>query len=58
MKNQYGRWISLLGIPPLTIIFIPFMLVSMFIQIFKVGRRESRLANNPKVNKAFIGSWF
>ena len=58
MKNQYGKWISLLGIPPLTIIFIPFMLVSMFMQRFKVARRERRLANNPNVNKSFIGSWF
>ena len=58
MKNQYGRWISLLGIPPLTIIFMPFMLISMFIQRYKVARRERRLANNPNVNRSFIGSWF
>jgi multidrug efflux pump len=58
MKNQYGKWISLLGIPPLTIILIFFILASMIIQRIKVARRDRKLRTSATVNKAFIGSWF
>lgn len=60
MRNMYGgKWISFLGIPPLTILFIPLMLVTMIVQIYKVGRRRRKLAGKKeKVNEAFLGSWF
>ncbi|MFL5786898.1 MAG: efflux RND transporter permease subunit, partial [Flavisolibacter sp.] len=59
MRNQFGgKWISLLGIPPLTIVFIPLMVWSLIAQKIKVARRERKLANNPNVNKSFTGSWF
>ncbi|HTF31924.1 MAG TPA: efflux RND transporter permease subunit, partial [Flavitalea sp.] len=59
MRNMFGgRWISMLGIPPLTFIFIPLMLVAMIAQGFKRRRRRRRLQNNDRVNEAFIGSWF
>ncbi|HEU0065519.1 MAG TPA: efflux RND transporter permease subunit, partial [Flavisolibacter sp.] len=58
MKNQYGRWISLLGIPPFTIILIFFILYSMIRQRIKVAHRERKLRTSATVNKSFIGSWF
>ena len=60
MRNMFGgKWISFMGIPPLTLAFIPLMLVTMFRQNYKVARRRRKLAGKKeKVNEAFLGSWF
>jgi multidrug efflux pump subunit AcrB len=60
MRNMYGgKWVSFAGIPPLTLVFIPMMLVTMVIHQYKVRRRRRKLAGKKeKVNEAFIGSWF
>jgi multidrug efflux pump len=60
MRKMYGgKWISFMGIPPLTLVFIPLMLVTMGAQIYKVRHRRRKLAGKKeKVNEAFIGSWF
>jgi multidrug efflux pump len=58
MRNMFGgKWISFLGIPPLTIIFIPLMFAAMIRQRSKVRRRRKRLQSNPNVNNSFLGSW-
>jgi multidrug efflux pump subunit AcrB len=58
MRNMYGgKWISFLGIPPLTILFIPLMFGAMVRQRIKVRRRRRKLQSNPNVNSAFVGSW-
>jgi multidrug efflux pump subunit AcrB len=58
MRRMFGgRWISFLGIPPLTIIFIPLMFAAMIRQRIKVKRRANKMRSNPNVNNAFIGSW-
>jgi multidrug efflux pump len=58
MRNMFGgKWISFLGIPPLTIIFIPLMFVAMIRQRRNVRRRRKKLQSDPNVNNAFIGSW-
>jgi multidrug efflux pump subunit AcrB len=57
MRRQFGgKWISLLGIPPLTILFIPLMFVTMFIHRAQVTRRKRKLGN--KVGEKWTGSWF
>jgi multidrug efflux pump len=57
MRRQYGgKWISMMGIPPLTFIFMPLMLVTMFIQKAKVARRKRKFAN--KYDERWTGSWF
>jgi multidrug efflux pump len=57
MRRQFGgRWISIMGIPPLTLLFIPLMFVTMFIHNAKVRRRKRILGN--KVGMRWIGSWF
>ena len=60
MQKMYGgKWISFLGIPPLTVAFIPLMFITMAEQRRRVRRRKRRLADKTdKINKAFIGSWF
>jgi len=58
MRSMFGgKWISFLGIPPLIFLFMPLMLVVMFVQRAKVNRRRRRLSGQ-RVNEAFIGSWF
>jgi multidrug efflux pump len=59
MRNMYGgKWISMLGIPPLTVIFLPLVFATMFRHRLDVGRRKRRLTGNDKVNDKWIRSWF
>ncbi len=59
MRRMFGgTWISMLGIPPLTLLFIPLMIVAMIRHWITVAGRNRKLGNNPNVNKAFLGSWF
>jgi multidrug efflux pump subunit AcrB len=59
MRRQFGgNWVSIMGIPPLTLAFIPMMVYTMFKQGQTVRRRKRKLANEDSVNKSFTGSWF
>jgi multidrug efflux pump subunit AcrB len=59
MRNMFGgKWVSMMGIPPLTIIFIPMMIAAMVRHKIAKTRRERKLKNNEKANEAFVGSWF
>ncbi len=58
MRKMFGgKWISMLGIPPLTILFLPLMIVTMVRHRIHRKRREKRL-EGQRVNDAFTGSWF
>jgi len=58
MRNTFGgKWISMLGIPPLTLLFMPLMIVTLIKQKNKRKQRAAKL-KGQKVNDAFIGSWF
>jgi hypothetical protein len=58
MRNIFGgRWISMLGIPPLTLLFLPLMVITMVKQRIKRKKRAEKLKDQA-VNEAFIGSWF
>ncbi len=52
-----GRWVSMAGIPPLTVIFFIMIFITMFVHRFSVARRRRKLVGE-KVNDAFMGSWF
>jgi multidrug efflux pump subunit AcrB len=57
MRNMFGgKWISMLGIPPLTIVFIPLMIATMIRHRRDVNRRRRKL-RDENVNEVFIGSW-
>jgi multidrug efflux pump subunit AcrB len=60
MRRMYGgKWISFLGIPPLTLLFIPLMFATIIAHRREVVRRRRKLAGqDDNVNKSFIGSWF
>lgn len=58
MRRMYGgKWISMLGIPPLTIVFIPLAFVTMLRHNYETRRRR-RKVEGERVNEKFIGSWF
>jgi multidrug efflux pump len=58
MRKMYGgKWVSFLGIPPLTIVFIPLMVVTLIKHRIDVARRKRNL-NIKTTNNAFAGSWF
>ena len=55
MRRHFGgKWISMLGIPPLTFIFIPLMFVTTWIQKKNVARRKAK----NDTDATFNGSWF
>lgn len=61
MRNQFGgKWISMLGIPPLTFVFIPLVLFTMFKHRISVSRRKRKLKGDESdpAYRAFVGSWF
>ena len=57
MRRHFGgKWISLLGIPPLTIVFIPLVFVTVYLHKKNVKRR---IANrNANQNDLINGSWY
>ncbi|CAN5723512.1 efflux RND transporter permease subunit [soil metagenome] len=58
MRRMYGgKWVSFLGIPPLTLIFIPMMIITSVKHRGERKRRERKL-KDQRVNDAFTGSWF
>jgi len=57
MRRHFGgKWISFLGIPPLTFIFIPLIFITTFIH----RRNEKRriVNNNANGDKIINGSWY
>ena len=57
MRRQYGgTWISMMGIPPLTFLFIPLMIITMVRHRLKVNRRYRKLQG--KASETWIRSWF
>ena len=51
-----GKWISMLGIPPLTMLFMPLMIVTAFIHGQNVARRRRK--SGDKLDSRWTGSWF
>jgi ABC-type Fe3+ transport system permease subunit len=60
MRRQFGgKWVSFMGIPPLTVVFLVVMLpITLVLHRLDRARRQRKLAGNKDVNNAFIGSWF
>jgi multidrug efflux pump subunit AcrB len=57
MRRHFGgKWISILGIPPLTFIFIPLMFITTFIHRKNQKRRIAN--NNANGDETINGSWY
>jgi len=58
MRRMYGgKWISIMGIPPLTIVFLLLLIPAIISHRIDVARRR-RKADPATTNEAFVGSWF
>jgi multidrug efflux pump len=58
MRRQFGgKWISMVGIPPLTFLFIPLMIFTAIRHRFEVKRRRRKL-KDAGVDEKWYGSWF
>ncbi len=58
MRRMFGgKWISMAGIPPFTIVFGFLMIWTAIVQGVKRRRRRRKLASK-NVSETFIGSWF
>ncbi len=56
MRRQYGgTWISMLGIPPFTLVFIPLMIITALRHKAMVKKRSRKL---PEAGTTWVGSWF
>lgn len=59
MRRHFGgTWVSFMGIPPLTVLFLPMIFYTMFKHRREVRRRRARMAGKKTANEAFTGSWF
>ncbi|HEX9511918.1 MAG TPA: efflux RND transporter permease subunit [Puia sp.] len=57
MRRHFGgKWISFLGIPPFTILFIILMFLTIFLHSMEVARRRRRVKG--RVDETWIRSWF
>lgn len=58
MRRHFGgTWVSFMGIPPLTLLFLPMVFYTMFKHKREVRRRKAR-ADKRTTSEAFTGSWF
>jgi len=57
MRRHFGgKWISFLGIPPFTVIFILLMFVTIIWHRFEKARRKRKLRDRG--DETWVGSWF
>jgi len=59
MRRHFGgKWISFLGIPPFTILFLLLMFVTIIWHRFEVAGRRRRLQGGRGADETWIRSWF
>ena len=57
MRRMYGgKWISIMGIPPLIFLFMPLMVITAVKHRFEVARRRRKLGN--RADETWVRSWF
>ena len=57
-RHWGGKWISFLGIPPFTILFLLLVFGTVFRHRYEVARRRRRLHGRPGASETWIKSWF
>jgi multidrug efflux pump len=59
MRRHYGgKWISFLGIPPFTILFLLLVFVTIIRHSFEVAGRRRRLQGKRGASETWVRSWF
>jgi len=57
-RHWGGKWVSFLGIPPFTILFLLLMFITMIRHRFEVARRRRRLQGRRGADEIWVRSWF
>jgi Cu/Ag efflux pump CusA len=57
-RHWGGKWISFLGIPPFTIIFLLLVFITIIRHSIEVAGRRRRQLSRPGANETWIRSWF
>ncbi len=57
-RHWGGKWVSFLGIPPFTIIFLILMFISLIRHSAEVAARRRRLQGRRGADETWIRSWF
>jgi len=57
-RHWGGKWISFLGIPPFTILFLILVFISIFRHAVEVAGRRRRLQGKRGADETWIRSWF
>jgi multidrug efflux pump len=57
-RHWGGKWVSFLGIPPFTILFLLLMFITMIRHRAEVGRRRRKLLGQRGADETWNGSWF
>jgi multidrug efflux pump subunit AcrB len=57
-RHWGGKWISFLGIPPFTVLFLVLMFITLIRHRFEVAARRSRLQGKRGASETWIRSWF
>jgi len=57
-RHWGGKWISFLGIPPFTILFLLLMFITIWRHQIEVVRRRRRLQGRRGASETWIRSWF
>jgi multidrug efflux pump subunit AcrB len=59
MRRHFGgKWISFLGIPPFTVIFLLLMFVTIIWHRFEAARRRRKLQGRRGADETWVNSWF
>ena len=59
MRRHFGgKWVSMMGIPPLTFIFLLVMIPITLVKHFMAKARRERKFASGKASKTWVGSWF
>ena len=57
-RHWGGKWVSFLGIPPFTILFLLLMFITMIRHRFEVARRRRTLQGRRGADETWVRSWF
>jgi Cu/Ag efflux pump CusA len=57
-RHWGGKWVSFLGIPPFTFIFLLLVIITMIRHHFEVNARRRRQLSRKGANETWVRSWF
>jgi hypothetical protein len=58
MRRMYGgKWVSMMGIPPLTLLFMPMMMITSLTHLVDRRRRKRKMPELAH-DKALMGGWY